>query len=40
MDDVQDTVQEALIKLGHHQLTDIADAKLKEFKKRKLIKTQ
>ena len=35
-----DDVQAALIKIRDHQLSDIPEAKMKEFKKRKLIKTQ
>lgn len=39
-EDVKDDVQLALIKIRDQQLSDIPDAKMKEFKKRKLIKTQ
>ena len=39
-ENVQDDVQAALIKIRDHQLSDIPDAKMKEFKKRKLIRTQ
>lgn len=39
-EDVKDDVQLALIKIRDQQLSDILDAKMKEFKKRKLIKTQ
>ena len=33
-------MQVALTKIRDHQLSEIPDAKMKEFKKRKLIKTQ
>jgi len=39
-ENVEDDVQLALMKIGDHQQSDISEAKMKELKKRKLIKTQ
>ena len=39
-ENVQDEVQAELIKIRDHQISEISDAKMKEFKKRKLIRTQ
>lgn len=39
-ENVEDDVQLALMKVRDHQLSDISEAKMKELKKRKLIKTQ
>ena len=39
-ENVEDDVQLALMKIRDHKLSDISDAKMKELKKRKLIKTQ
>lgn len=39
-ENVEDDVQVSLMKIRDHELSDISDAKMKELKKRKLIKTQ
>lgn len=39
-ENVEDDVQLALMKIRDHQQSDISEAKMKELKKRKLIKTQ
>ena len=37
---MHDEVQAALIKIGDQQVSEIPDTKMKELKKRKLIRTQ
>lgn len=39
-ENVEDDVQVSLMKIRDHKLSDISDTKMKELKKRKLIKTQ
>ena len=40
VESIQDSVQDSLIKIRMQDYSDIPDAKMKEFKKRKLIATQ